>query len=324
MDACDVLITEQMEGDAVNGLKQKYDVYHDSELWNNQEELTKRLAESRAVIVRNQTRIHGEMLLEADRLCVIGRAGVGYDNIDVAAASKKGVVVCFTPGANAIATAEHTLALMLALMRKIPAANGSAKQGHWERNRFVGGELYTKTLGVLGVGSIGMRVAMRAKAFGMRILAFDKYLSKHRPELTETGAELVPLDTLLRRADVVCNHLPATEETNGLLDYSSLQKMKQTAYLINTARGQTVVERDLIRALQEDLIAGAALDVRETEPPECSELNSMENVILTPHIAAFTREAQRNVLEMLAGDVDSVLSGEAASHYVNFARPKTA
>lgn len=323
MDTYDILITEQMGGEAIEALKQKYDVYYDPELWNNREELTKRLAKSRAVIVRNQTRVREEMLSEVSELSVIGRAGVGYDNIDVGAASSKGVVVCFTPGANAIATAEHTLALMLALIRNIPVANDSTKQGHWERTRFVGRELYSKTLGVLGLGKIGMRVAVRAKAFGMKVLAFDKYISKHSTAVTETGADLVPVEALLQRADVVCNHLPATEETNGLLNYSRLQEMKRTAYLINAARGQAIVERDLIRALKEGLLAGAALDVRETEPPEHSELNAMDNVVLTPHIAAFTHEAQENVLEVLAKDVDSVLSGEAASYYVNFAQPKT-
>ncbi len=322
MNSYDVLITERMDGEAVERLKEKYDVYHDPELWKSQEELAERLSASRAVLIRNQTRMHEDVLSKARALRVIGRAGVGYDNIDIEAASRRGIVVCFTPNANAIATAEHTVALMLALARKIPAADRSTKQGHWERSRFLGQELHGKTLGVLGLGSIGMRVAMRANAFGMDILAFDKHLSKHSPALTETGAELVPLDALLRRADFVCNHLPATEQTKGLINYANLRKMKQTAYLINTARGQILTEKDLIRALQEGLIAGAALDVRETEPPKNSELNVMDNTVLTPHIAAFTHEAQDNVLEMLARDVDVVLSGGGASNYVNFARPK--
>lgn len=318
METYDILITEKVDSDAVERLKRKYSVLYDPGLWDDRENLRERLSEVRAVIVRNQTQINGEVLPEEGRLCVIGRAGVGYDNIDVSSANEKGIVVCYTPGANAISTAEHTLALMLALMRHVPEANDSTKRGGWERSRFVGTELYDKTLGVLGIGNVGMRVAMRGKAFGMNILAFDKYVSEHDPQVTETEAELVSLDVLLKRADAVCNHLPATEETRDLLDYDRLQKMKSTAYLVNTARGQTVAERDLIQVLKEGLIAGAALDVRENEPPERSEMNSMENVILTPHIAAFTQEAQENVLDVLIRDVDAVLSGEPASNYVNF------
>jgi len=319
---CDVLVAEEIDDSAIEWLEQKYSVHYDPDLWKNREDLRERLEGVRALIVRNQTQVNEEILPEGETLSVIGRAGVGYDNIDVSAASERGAVVCYTPGANAVSTAEHTFALVLALVRNIPQAHASTKEGGWERSRFVGSELYDKTLGVLGIGNVGMRVAHRAKAFGMEVLAHDKYISEHHPPVTETGATLVSLDELLKRGDVVCNHLPATDETRDLIDYSRLKKMKQTARIVNTARGQTIVEQDLIRALEEGVIAGAALDVREEEPPEVSELNNMENVILTPHIAAFTQEAQENVINVLVNDVDSVLSGREASSYLNFGTPR--
>ena len=203
-----------------------------------------------------------------------------------------------------------------------PGADASVKQGRWERMRFLGVELFGKTLGVLGIGKIGFRVALRAKAFGMNILAYDPYLTRHSLNVTETGAELVDLDTLLSRSDFITVHLPLTQETKHMLNEARLSKMKPTAYLVNTSRGPVINEADLYKILKERIIAGAALDVREKEPPGDSPLHQLDNILLTPHVAGLTYEAQDKVTDSVGEDVDRVLSGLPALRYVNFPRPR--
>ncbi len=318
-----IVIAEDIVGKGIASLKSKYHVYAAADLWQKIPDLQKALIDAEGLIVRNMTKVNAELLSQTKNLKVIGRAGAGYDNIDVPAASQKGIVICYSPEENAVSVAEHVFGLLLALARKIPAADRSVKNGGWERKKYHGYELMSKTLGILGLGKIGFRVALRAKAFGMRILAHDAYVSNTNLHVTESGTLLVSFDELLKQADFLTIHLPLTKETKGLINRPVLQKMKPTSFLINTSRGEILVEEDLYQALREGQIAGAALDVREVEPPaKESPLHGLENVILTPHTAGLTYEAQEKVVAAVAEDVDRVLSGQPALRFVNFPLPK--
>lgn len=317
-----ILISEDVTGTGIDRLKAKYQVHCDPDLWKKVPELEGMIPGFEALIVRNQTKVNAGLLAKAKALRVIGRAGAGYDNIDVPAATKEGVVVAFSPEENAVSVAEHVFALLLALARKIPGADKSTKGGGWERKKYHGSELLGKTLGILGLGKIGFRVALRAKAFGMRILAHDAYLSSTSLHVTESGVLLTSFDRVLAEADFLTIHLPLTPETRGILNEEALRKMKKNAFLINTSRGEVLAEADLTKVLKEGAIGGAALDVREKEPPGDSPLHGLDNVILTPHTAGLTYEAQEKVVEAVAEDVDRVLSGQAALRYVNFGVPK--
>ena len=318
-----ILISEDITGKGIERLKKKYLIHADPDLWKKDSQLKEAVQGVDALIIRNQTKVTSNLLSEAKALQVIGRAGAGYDNIDVSAASQAGVVVSYSPEENAVSVAEHVFALMLALARKIPGADRSVKNGRWERKKYHGNELLGKTLGILGLGKIGARVALRAKAFGMRILAYDAYLSTAHLHFTETGTYPVSFDQLLSESDFLTVHLPLNEETRGMLNIKIFEKMRSTAFLINTSRGEIVVEKDLAKALTEGKLAGAALDVRDIEPPTAeSPLHMLDNVILTPHTAGLTYEAQEKVVDAVAEDVDRVLSGQPALRYVNFPLPK--
>ena len=318
-----ILISEDVTGTGIETLKKKYEVAYDPDLWKKIPELEKAVGEVDALIIRNQTKITPTLVNKAKNLRVIGRAGAGYDNIDVPSASLAGVVVSYSPEENAVSVAEHVFALLLSLARKTPGADRSTKNGGWERKKYHGFELLGKTLGILGLGKIGVRVAIRAKAFGMRILAHDAFLSSTSLHVTESGAELVSIDRLLSESDFLTVHLPLTRETRGILNCAAFQKMKRTAFLINTSRGEVIAEADLAQALKEGRLAGAALDVRDKEPPEKENpLHAMDNVILTPHTAGLTYEAQEKVVGAVAEDVDRVLSGLPALRFVNFGLPK--
>jgi D-3-phosphoglycerate dehydrogenase / 2-oxoglutarate reductase len=317
-----ILITENIVGPGIDGLRDKYDCRWEKDLWQKPEEILGIADRFDAIIVRNQTKVNAALLKAATRCQVIGRAGVGVDNVDVQTASELGIVVAFTPEENAISVAEEVLGMMLCLAKRFVGADASVKAGKWDRMAFLGVELFGKNLGIIGMGKIGARVAMRARAFGMRIIAYDPYLTRHHIHVTESQAELVDLETLLRTSDFITIHLPLTAETRHLIDRESLSRMKPTAYLINTSRGPIVNEADLYEALNGKVIAGAALDVREEEPPKASPLNSLENILLAPHVAAFTVEAQDKVQESLSEDVDRILSGKPALRFANFARPK--
>jgi D-3-phosphoglycerate dehydrogenase len=318
-----ILISEDIEGTGIDELKGRYEVTIAPMIWKDSGLLEKAVREADAWMVRNQTRVSGSLIAKANRLRVIARAGVGYDNIDVEAASEAGVVVCYSPEENAVSVAEHAFGLILALARQIPGADRSVKNGKWERKRYHGVELMGKTLGILGLGKIGFRVALRAKAFGMRIVAHDSYLSITHVHVTESGALMVSLDRLLQEADFLTVHLPLNRETRGLLGIGLLQKMKPTAFLVNTSRGEVLVEKDLVAVLKEGRIAGAALDVLEKEPPSSeSPLFGFDNVVMTPHTAALTYEAQEKVVRAIAEDVDRVLSGQPSRRYVNFPVPR--
>ena len=317
-----VLVTENVAGAEMEALKRHFDVTFDPQLWRSPEKLYAAVADAHAVIVRNQTKVDRELIASAKRLWVIGRAGVGLDNVDVRAASDAGVVVASTPEQNAISVAELTIGLMLSLARMIPAADASTKAGKWERQVFTGTELFGKTLGLVGLGRIGFLVATRARAFGMKVLAHDAFVSPDSVLVADCGAQLVSMDELLAQADVISVHVPRTPQTERFIGAAAFAQMKPNALFINTSRGEVVDEPALIAALRQKRIAGAALDVRTAEPPTAGELEMMPNVILTPHVAAFTVEGQTRVVSSICRDVAAVLRGEPATHFVNFPRPK--
>jgi len=279
-------------------------------------ELADAIAAADAVLVRSATQITRDSLARANGLKVIGRAGVGVDTIDVDAATERGIAVLTAPAGNTISAAELTLALTLALLRRVSAADRSMKGGHWDRKSFSGTELYGKTLGLVGAGRIGGEVAKRARAFGMQVVAFDPFLIADRA--AALGIERAELDDVLRRADVVSLHVPLTDSTTGLLGERELALMKPTAVIINAARGGVVREDELIRALKEKRLAGAALDVFEQEPlPADHPLRALDNVVLTPHLGASTAEAQQNVAVEIAEAVRAALVDGDLSRAVN-------
>ncbi len=268
-----------------------------------------------ALIVRSETKVTREIIAATSRLQVIGRAGVGVDNIDVAAATEKGVLVVNAPTGNAISAAEHAIALMLALARHIPEANTSLRAGRWERNRFLGTEIRGKTMGVIGLGQVGAEVARRARGLEMQVIAHDPFISEERARML--GADLVPFEQLLRESDFISVHTTLTEGTRGLVGEAELRSMKPTARIINTARGGIVEEAALEKALREGWIGGAALDVFGTEPVTDHPLFSLNNVVVTPHLGASTAEAQERVAVDVAEQIMAILSGEPARYAVN-------
>ncbi len=315
-----ILVTENITGTAMEALQRTFRVDFEPDLWRFPEELAQAVRAADGLIVRNQTRVTPELIQRAPELQVIGRAGAGLDNIDVEAASAAGIVVVYAPEQNSISVAELTLAVMLALARKLPAADRDTKAGGWNRRDFTGVELYGKILGIVGLGRIGYRTALRAKAFGMDVIAHDAYVNPDGITVSEPRIPLMDLSELLRRSDVVVCHLPLTDATRHLFNYENFCMMQPTAFFVNNSRGAVVDETGLIRALEEKKIAGAALDVRQKEPPVQDALCRRDNVILTPHIGAFTREGQQRVVTSVCRDVAAVLEGHAAKNYANFSR----
>ena len=264
------------------------------------------------VAIRSSSKITADVLAAAANLKVVGRAGIGVDNVDVAAATARGVVVMNTPFGNAITTAEHAISMMLALARQIPQANQSTHAGKWEKSKFMGVEVMNKVLGIIGCGNIGSIVADRALGLKMRVLAFDPYLTPERA--AEIGVEKVDLDRLLAHADFISLHTPMTDATRGLINAAALAKTRPGVRIINCARGGLVVEADLKAALESGHVAGAALDVFEVEPATDSPLFGMDNVIVTPHLGASTTEAQEKVAVQVAEQMaDFLLNGAVAN-----------
>lgn len=280
------------------------------------EELVRIIPEYDALMIRSGTQVTKEIIEAGTQLKIIGRAGVGVDNVDVNAATRRGIVVVNSPEGNTIAAAEHALAMMLSLSRYIPDANSSVKSGKWDRKSFIGAEVYKKTLGVVGLGKIGSHVANVGKAMGMKLLAYDPFISTERAE--QLGCRLVEMDMLLREADYITLHVPKTPETTHLINAKALSTMKPTARIINCSRGGIIDEMALTQALKEGKIAGAALDVYETEPLGESPLKSLgKEAILTPHLGASTTEAQVNVAIDVAEQIRDVLLGLPARSAVN-------
>ncbi|HEX6559706.1 MAG TPA: phosphoglycerate dehydrogenase [Longimicrobiales bacterium] len=311
-----VLIADAISADGLEPLRRdgRFDLIEHTGLKG--EELALAIEPANAVIVRSSTRITRESLKYAKNLQVIGRAGVGVDNIDVEAATESGVAVLNAPAGNTISAAELTLALLLALVRKVPAADRSMRAGEWDRKSFNGTELYGKTLGLVGAGRIGTEVARRARAFDMHVLAYDPYLTAERAAALEM--EIGTLDDVLRRADVITLHVPFTEATANLIGDAQFRIMKPSVLIVNAARGGVVNEAALQRALAEKRVAGAALDVYEEEPlPADHPLRSLANVVLTPHLGAATAEAQQNVALEIAEAVRAALIDGDLSRAVN-------
>ena len=279
-------------------------------------DLHQALANAQGLIVRSETKVTREVLQHAEDLRVIGRAGVGVDNIDVPAATARGIVVMNAPDGNTITTAEHTLALLIALARRVPQANSSLKSGKWERKKFVGVELQGKTLGIVGLGRIGRVVASRARAFGMMIVAYDPFIAPE--QAAELEIELAPLDDVFRRADFLTVHTPLTAETRGIVGRDAFALMKKGVRIINCARGGLIDEKALAEAMQEGTVAGAALDVFEQEPPPADHpLLNMPEVIATPHLGASTTEAQEGVAFTVAEQMRDYLTTGALRGAVN-------
>ncbi len=272
-------------------------------------ELLPLVAETHALVVRSETKITRKIIEAAPQLRVVGRAGVGVDNVDVEAATQRGVVVMNTPGGNTISTAELTFSMLMALARKIPQAHLSMKAGEWNRKQFQGTELYGKTLGILGMGRIGSEVARRAIAFGMRVLAYDPYLALSRAKAMQV--ELTELDDLYARADFITVHMPMSDETRGILNQAAFAKMKKGVRVVNCARGGIIDEKALYDAIKSGQAGGAALDVYEVEPPPKEfALRDLPQVIMTPHLGASTEEAQENVgIEVAEAIIEYLLAG---------------
>lgn len=270
-----------------------------------------------ALIVRSATKVTKDVIAQADRLKVIGRAGVGLDNIDLGSATQKGIIVMNTPAGNTISTAEHTMSMILALSRNVPQSNTSTKQGEWKRSKFMGVELYNKILGIIGLGRIGAEVAKRALSFGMKVLAYDPFLSREVAE--NLGVEIVELKELLQHSDYITVHTPLTDETRHMISTQEFALMKKSARVINCARGGIIDEQALVKAIKEGRISGAAIDVFEKEPPlSDNELLKLDNVVVTCHLGASTEEAQVNVAIEIAECVRDCLLGKGIRNAANY------
>ncbi|MBI3592785.1 MAG: phosphoglycerate dehydrogenase [Nitrospirae bacterium] len=280
------------------------------------DELKSIIGEYHALIVRSATKATAEIIEAAKNLRVIGRAGSGLDNVDKAAASKRGIVVMNTPGGNTITTAEHTIAMMFSVARKIPQANASMSQGQWEKKKFMGIELFNKTLGVVGLGNIGGEVARRAQGLGMDVIAYDPFLNEEKAK--EMGIEKVEMPELIKRADFITIHTPLTNETRNLINTETIKTMKEGVYIINCARGGIINEKELYEALESGKVGGAALDVFEKEPPQSNPLVGHPKVVCTPHLGASTQEAQENVAIAVAEQIVDYLVHGTIRNAVNF------
>lgn len=319
----DILVSENLDSPAIQKLAGKFQIVREPALWNDAAKLKSLVAESRVVMIRNQTQLTAEILSGAKNLLAIGRVGVGLDNIDVKFATGKGIVVIAPLNANATSVAELTLGLMLSLARKIPFADRSTKSGGWDRKNCTGIELDRKTILICGFGRIGRMVAARAKVFGMRIVIFDPFIEENSTHIGEVGATLATnFEEALAIADFVSVHSPLTPETKQMFNAKTFSAMKRGSFFINTSRGGVMDELALLDALGKNHLAGAALDVREIEPPkEKSAFAEMDNVILTPHIGAFTNESQTRTMESVCDDLERILSGKPAINFVNISQP---
>jgi len=310
-----ILIADHVSQDGIQLLKAESSFRIDIKTGLTPKELAAIIKPYEGLIVRSATKVTAEVIHKAERLKVIGRAGVGLDNVDVEAATKRGIICMNVPSGNTISTAEHTMSLLLSLARQIPQADSHVRTGKWERSKFIGTELFGKTLGIVGLGKIGAEVAKRAQAFGMRILAHDPFLSTDRAHQIEV--QMVPFKQLLAESDFVTVHTPLTAQTRHLIGTKEIALMKRGARLLNCARGGIVDEAALYKALVDGKVAGAALDVYETEPPANSPLLKLSQVVCTPHLGASTEEAQLNVAIEVAKQVIDCLLGRGIRNAVN-------
>ncbi|WNY25509.1 phosphoglycerate dehydrogenase [Methanolapillus millepedarum] len=309
-----ILVSDSLSEEGLSILKESgFDVVVKTGL--SEDELVKEIKGVDALVIRSGTQVTARVIEAADKLKIIGRAGVGVDNVDVEAATKKGIIVSNTPDGNTLSAAEHTFAMLMSMARNIPQACASLRADKWERNKFMGVELNKKVFGVVGLGRIGAEVAKRAQAFGMTILGYDPFVSEERAK--SMGIQLTTVEDICRRADFITVHTPLTKETTNLINKNMFDVMKKNARIINCARGGIINEEDLADAVESGKIAGAAIDVFIKEPPTGSRLLKSDKIIVTPHLGASTVEAQINVAIDIAHEIINVLNGEGAKSAVN-------
>ncbi len=311
-----VLVSDELSETAVQIFRDRgVEVDYLPKLGKDKDELARIISQYDGLAIRSATKVTEKLLALATNLKVIGRAGIGVDNVDIPAASKKGVIVMNTPFGNSITTAEHTIAMMFAVARQIPEANASTHAGKWEKSRFMGVELFNKTLGVIGAGNIGGIVCNRAVGLHMKVIAYDPFLSDERAKTL--GVTKVDLDELLHRADFITLHVPLTDKTRNILSAENLAKTKKGVRIINCARGGLIDEAALVDALKSGHVAGAALDVFEVEPATTNPLFNLPNVVSTPHLGAATTEAQENVALQVAEQMSDYLLTGAVQNALN-------
>ena len=310
-----VLVSDNISSRGVEILK-KAGLEVDVRTGMKPEELKACIGQYSGLVIRSATKVTAEIIEAATNLKVIGRAGSGLDNVDKVAASKKGIVVMNTPGGNTVTTAEHTLAMLFSVARMIPQATASMKAGKWEKKKFMGVELFNKTLGIVGLGAIGGQVAKKAQGLEMNIIAYDPFLSEEKAQTM--GIKKGSLDDIFAESDFITIHSPMTPETKGLINANTIAKMKNGVRIINCARGGIVNEQDLYEAMKSGKVAAAALDVLEKEPPENNPLLTLENLICTPHLGASTEEAQENVALAVAEQIADYLVHGTIRNAVNF------
>ena len=308
-----VLITDSLSKDGVKLLKKEANV--DMATGLSEKELVGRIKDYDALIVRSRTQVTRDVINAGRRLKVVGRAGVGVDNVDVEVATERGIIVLNAPEGNTVSAAEHAIAMMMSLSKNIPRSNESVKRGEWARSRFMGVEVRNKTLGIIGLGRVGAEVAKIAHGLGMHIFAYDPFISPERAD--ELGVRLAKMDDVVSKADFITIHTPLTKETRRLIGKKEFERMKNGVRIINCARGGIIDEGALYEAIKGGKVAGAALDVFEQEPPRDNPLLELDNVILTPHLGASTREAQINVAVSVAEGVIDALKGEPVKNAVN-------
>jgi D-3-phosphoglycerate dehydrogenase len=310
-----ILVSDPLSKEGIEKLKSEDRFEVREAIGLDEDELIKLIPEYDALIIRSETRVTSKVIDAAVNLKVIGRAGTGVDNVDIEAATKKGIIVMNTPEGNTISAAEHTICMMLALSRNISQANASIKKGEWNRKKFMGSEVYGKILGIIGLGRIGREVATRAQGLKMTVIAYDPFISKERAE--ELGITLLELDQLLPRVDYLTLHVPLTPQTKNLIGEKEISLMKKGARIINCARGGIINEDALYQALKEGRLKGAALDVFEKGKPFDSPLLELDSVILTPHLGASTEEAQKRVAIDIVLQIIDALKNEKVKNAVN-------
>ncbi|MDB5084580.1 MAG: 2-hydroxyacid dehydrogenase [Bacilli bacterium] len=311
-----ILITELNWPSGIRLLEEKYGadkIVYDPELWKNKQKLALEIADADALIVRNQTQVNLEMLRPATRLKVVGRLGVGLDNIDLQTIREKNIVVVYGKNANATSVAEYVVTALFLWSRQVAEAAQDVKEGNWNRKRFTGSELYGKTLGLIGIGEIGHRVAVRARAMGLQVIGYDPYLTPFDFPIVESGVRLVEMEELVKISDFISLHVPLTPKTRNLINLNLLNQMKPSTLVINSSRGGIINENELYTALNQKTIAGAVLDVLEQEPPSPKHpLLKLNNCIITPHIAGLTEESQVRTSELVAKEVIQELEGNVS------------
>jgi len=311
-----ILVSDPLSEEGLKILKSSKEFCVDVKTGLNKEDLIKIIGGYDALLVRSGTKVTADVIEAATNLKIIGRAGVGLDNVDLKAATARGIIVMNTPGGNTISTAEHTMSMILALSRSIAPAAASMANNEWRRKDFMGVELYNKTIGVIGLGRIGMEVAKRCLAFGMRVKGYDPFLAREVAE--QAGIEVMTLNDIYKSVDYITVHVPLTDETKGMIGEKQFAMMKKCARVINCARGGIIDEAALAKALEAGKIAGAALDVYVKEPAKDLPLAKLPNVVLTPHLGASTEEAQVNVAIEVAHQVADALSGKGIRNAANY------